>query len=167
MSTSVIEATRRRFEADADAATATPQVTATVANGRARMSAGAFNWDSDLPASLGGGDLAPSPTAYLLGALAGCAVAFMHDTLAPQLGVRLDGIRAVARCRTDARGLLGMAGALPDLQSIELEVVVDSPEPDDRLAELYRTWVERCPIYLAISGSNPVATHFVRNTTNC
>ena len=46
---------------------------ATLANGRARLSAGPFNWDADLPAALGGENLAPSPTAYLLGALAGCA----------------------------------------------------------------------------------------------
>ncbi len=162
MPTSVIERTRQRFEADAAAAVSAPAVTATLANGRARLTAGAFNWDSDLPPALGGGGLSPSPTAYLLGALAGCAVAFMHDTLAPQLGIRLDGVSAVARCRTDARGLLAMPGALPDLESIEVQVTVESPEPDERLAELYRAWLERCPIYLAISGPNPVATQFLR-----
>lgn len=167
MSTSVIEATRRRFAADVDVAVATPSVAATLANGRARMTAGAFNWDADLPAGLGGGDLAPSPTAYLLGALAGCAVAFMHDTLAPQLGIRLDSVSATARCRTDARGLLGMADAPADLQAIELDVSVSSPESEERLGELYRVWVERCPIYLAISGPNPVTTRFARGSTHC
>ena len=67
-------------------------MTATLANGQARLSAGAFNWDADLPAVLGGENLAPSPTAYLLGALAGCAVAFLRDTLAPQFGVEIDDV---------------------------------------------------------------------------
>ena len=66
-----------------------PEVTATLVNGRARLTAGPFNWDADLPAALGGEDLAPSPTAYLLGALAGCAVAFLRDTLAPQFDVEI------------------------------------------------------------------------------
>ena len=95
-----------------------PTVTATLANGRARLSAGAFNWDADLPAALGGENLAPSPTAYLLGALAGCAVAFLHDTLAPQFDVAIDDVTAVAGCSTDARGLLGIDGAAPDLAEL-------------------------------------------------
>lgn len=167
MATSVIENTRRKFEADATAAVSSPQAIATLANGRARITAGSFNWDSDLPESLGGGGLAPSPTAYLLGALAGCAVAFMHDTLGPELGIQLDAVSATARCRTDARGLFGMPGAPADLQAIELNVTVSSPEPDERLGELYRTWLARCPIYLAITGPNPVSTHFERGTPHC
>src|SRR5689334_20112147 len=98
MIASTIDATRTKFAADASAARSTPAVTATLANGRARLSAGPFNWDADLPASLGGENLAPSPTAYLLGALAGCAVTFLHDTLAPEFDVDVDDITAVARC---------------------------------------------------------------------
>ena len=47
-------------------------------------------------------------TALLLSALAGCAVVFVKDTLAPQLGVTVDAIEATAQCETDARGFLGM-----------------------------------------------------------
>ncbi|HEX6128839.1 MAG TPA: OsmC family peroxiredoxin, partial [Candidatus Limnocylindria bacterium] len=107
MTGAVITQTERRYAADASAARQTPEVRATLANGRARLSAGPFNWEADLSAPLGGGNLAPSPTAYLLGALAGCAVAFLHDTVAPQLGMTIDDVTAIARCRTDARGLLG------------------------------------------------------------
>ena len=104
-----------------------PTVTATLANGRARLSAGPFNWDADLPLALGGENLAPSPTAYLLGALAGCGVAFLHDTLAPQFDVTIQDITAVARCSADARGLLGLDGAAPDLTDLELDIRVDVP----------------------------------------
>src|SRR5258705_1521517 len=107
MTATTIAETEARFRADPSAAKSSPAVTATLANGRARLSSGPFNWDSDLPAALGGENQAPSPTAYLLGALAGCAVAFLHDTLAPQFGVRIDGVKAVAKAASDARGLLG------------------------------------------------------------
>lgn len=145
-----IEASIEKFTADPDAGRSAPAVTATLANGRARLSAGPFNWDADLPPAVGGGNLAPSPTAYLLGALAGCAAVFIRDTLAPQLGLQIDDLTATARCTADARGLLGMAGATPELGDLALDIVVVSPEPEERLAALYAAWTERCPVYLAL-----------------
>ncbi|HVM14705.1 MAG TPA: OsmC family protein, partial [Egibacteraceae bacterium] len=75
-------------------------------------------WRADLPPPLGGTNEAPSPTALLLGALAGCAVVFIRDTLAPQLGVRVTDVAATVKCETDARGLLGLEGAEPDLRNL-------------------------------------------------
>ena len=97
MNASVLAETEARFKADPAKARSTPAVTASLVNGRARLSAGPFNWDADLPLTLGGENLAPSPTAYLLGALAGCAVAFLHDTLAPQFDVEIADVTAVAK----------------------------------------------------------------------
>ena len=156
MDASVIRDTEERFRSDPDAARAAPAVTATLANGRARLTAGNFNWEADLPAALGGTNLAPTPTAYLLGALAGCGVVFVRDTLAPQLGIEIEDVSAVARCSTDARGLLGMDGAMPDLSDIEIEIRISSPSTQDRINELQRVWEERCPIYLAITRPNAV-----------
>lgn len=161
MDRSVIQQTEARWRAEPEAARGAPSVTATLANGRARLTSGAFNWEADLPPAIGGGNLAPSPTAYLLGALAGCAVAFIYDTLAPQLGLRLDDVSAVARCSTDSRGLLGMDGVPADLGGIELDIEIASPEPEERIQELYRVWRERCPIYLAIGKPNPITTRLV------
>jgi uncharacterized OsmC-like protein len=162
MTTAVITETQQRFEANPSAALQTPEVRASLLNGRARLSAGPFNWEADLPAALGGGNLAPSPTAYLLGALAGCAVAFLHDTLAPQLGVELQDVQAVARCRTDARGLLGMDGAEPDLAGIELSITIVSPATDAEIGRLQDAWLKRCPIFLAIAKPNAIAANFER-----
>jgi uncharacterized OsmC-like protein len=150
MSVQAIEASTQKFTAEPDAGRSAPAVTASLINGRARLSAGPFNWDADLAPAVGGGNMAPSPTAYLLGALAGCAVAFVHDTLAPQLGVKLDDVSATARCTTDARGLLGMSGAVPDLGDVAIDIRVVSAEPAERLAYLFEVWKERCPIYLAL-----------------
>jgi uncharacterized OsmC-like protein len=151
-----IAETEERFRSDAAAAQSSPSVTATLANGRARLSAGPFNWESDLAVALGGENQAPSPTAYLLGALAGCAVAFLHDTLAPQFGVRIDDVTAVASCATDARGLLGFEGVSPALANLAISIDVRSSDPEDRVDALLAAWRERCPIYLALLQPNDV-----------
>jgi uncharacterized OsmC-like protein len=157
MDATLIAETEARFKADPSTAKSTPTVTATLVNGRARLSAGPFNWDADLPAALGGENLAPSPTAYLLGALAGCAVALLHDTLAPQFDVQIDDVTAVAKCSTDQRGLLGIDGVAPDLGDLTLEIRVSSPSPDDRIEAMFAAWRERCPIYLALLKPRSIA----------
>jgi uncharacterized OsmC-like protein len=145
------------FREDPAKARSAPTVTATLANGRARLSAGSFNWDADLPPILGGENLAPSPTAYLLGALAGCAVAFLRDTLAPQFGVEIDDVTAAASSVSDLRGLIGVDGAAPDLTDLKLDVTVRSGSPQDRIDAMFAAWRERCPIYLALLKPNSIA----------
>lgn len=97
----------------------------------------------------------------MLGALGGCAVVFVQDTLAPQLGIRVDAVEATVRCEADARGLLGMDGAQPDLRNVTVEVSVSSPDGEAAVAEIARVWQERCPIYLALLKPTDVAVRFV------
>jgi uncharacterized OsmC-like protein len=157
MNATILAETETRFRADPSTAKSTPTVTATLVNGRARLSAGPFNWDADLPAALGGENLAPSPTAYLLGALAGCGVVFLHDTLAPAFDVQIDDVTAIARASSDARGLLGLDGVAPDLGDLALEIKISSPSPKDRVDAMLAAWRERCPIYLALLKPNSIA----------
>ncbi len=156
MPASVITETATRFRADPSAGRTAPSVTAVLEGGRARLSAGTFTWESDLPASIGGTNTAPSPTAYLLGALAGCGVAFLADTLAPEFGVRIEGITAVARCKSDMAGLVGIEGTTSDLTDIELEIQVQTPDPEGRTGPMFEAWRLRCPIFLALRNANPV-----------
>jgi uncharacterized OsmC-like protein len=156
MNATMLAETEARFRADPSKARSTPTVTASLVNGRARLSAGPFNWDADLPLTLGGQNLAPSPTAYLLGALAGCAVAFLNDTLAPQFDVTIAEITAVARCASDQRGLLGLDGVAPDLSDLAMEIRISSSSPEDRIEAMLAAWRERCPIYLALMKAQPV-----------
>ena len=162
MTTATITETEAKFRNDPSTARSAPTVTGTLINGRARLSAGPFNWDADLPASLGGENLAPSPTAYLLGALAGCAVTFIRDTLAPQLEVEIDNVTAVARSTSDLRGLLGIDGVDPQLDGIQLDVEVASRSSDERLEALFAAWRERCPIYLALLNPNRIGLTMTR-----
>lgn len=156
MSSTLIDETVAKFHADPSAAQSAPAVTATLANGRARLSGGPFNWEADLPPVVGGGNVAPSPTAYLLGALAGCAVAFINETLAAQLGVELTSVSAVASCRSDLRGLLGMEGADPSLTNLAIEITIDSPESPERVEQVRQAWLQRCPVYLALLNAATV-----------
>ncbi|MGH6832036.1 MAG: OsmC family protein [Methyloceanibacter sp.] len=153
-----IEETVRLWQAQPDKAKGNPTVIARAEGSEAVMEHGSFSWRTDMPASLGGTNEAPSPTALLLSALAGCAVVFIRDTLAPQLGVTLDAVEATAQCATDARGLLGISGVAPDLSKVALTIVLRSSEPEDAVRRVYQVWQERCPVYLALTKALPVAT---------
>jgi uncharacterized OsmC-like protein len=162
MQPEIIHATEELYRANPDGARATPAVRGRLIEGKAELSAGTYIWHSDLPPALGGTGSAPTPTQYLLGALAGCAVAFIHDTLAPQLSITVDDLSVVARCRADARGLLGMDGAIPDLQDIEIEISIATSASAERLAALEKVWRERCPIYLAVVKPNQASVRLTR-----
>ena len=154
--TTRINETVEKLTADPAAGITSPSVTATLTNGHARLSSGPFNWETDLGPAIGGENLAPSPTAYLLGALAGCGVVFMRDTLAPQFGVTLQEIQATASCRSDVGGLVGIEGRDPALQGIRLSLTVSSPDPRERVEAMVAAWRQRCPIYLALLNPNQV-----------
>ena len=157
MQPETIRQTVSLFEEQPEKAKSTPTVKAHADGNQAAMEAGPFSWRSDLPEPIGGTNQAPSPTVLLLSALAGCGVVFIRDTLAPQLGVRVDAVEATAQCEADARGLLGMAGAEPDLKNIRLDMKVQSPDDERDVQKLYEAWRERCPIYLALTKAMDVS----------
>ena len=160
MKAETIEATIEKWTEEPGGARGTPTVTARAEGSEAVIQAGPFTWRADLPPALGGTNQAPSPTALLLSALAGCAVVFVRDTLAPQLGVEVTSVEATVKCETDARGLLGMDGAEPDLRNMSLDVTVESPEGDAAVRQIADVWRERCPIYLALAKPVDVAIGF-------
>lgn len=152
----VIEQSLQLWSQEPDKAKVSPVVRARTEGAQAIIEAGPFTWQCDLPPVLGGENKAPSPTAALLGALAGCAVVFVRDVLAPQQGVRVDAVEAEARCRADFRGLLAIPGANPDLQDLELSIHIHSPDSDEKVQAIYQAWLERCPIYLALTKPTAV-----------
>ena len=158
MKSEIIAETQRLWQAEPDKAMGRPAIKARSDGAQAVLEAGSFSWRADLPPTLGGTNQAPSPTALLLSALAGCAVVFIRDTLAPQLGVPVESVEATARCESDARGLLGMTGATPDLRNIDLAIQVTSAAGEAAARRLYDAWQERCPIYLALVKPTPVKT---------
>jgi len=160
MRSEIITGTIAAWEKEPDKARTAPTVIARVEDSQAVIEAGPFSWRADLPAPLGGSNQAPSPTALLLSALAGCAVVFVRDILGPQLGVRIDHVEATARCDADARGLLGIDGALPDLSNVAVDVTIQSADGPDGVAKVAEVWKQRCPIYLALKNPIDVAVTF-------
>jgi uncharacterized OsmC-like protein len=164
MTTETYQQGVQKLAMDPDSGRVTPIAAARLVNGRARISAGPFNWDADLPPVVGGANQAPSPTAYLLGALASCAVAFIHDMLALEFGVVIDDLSAEARCATDLAGLVGLDGADPRLRGLSLDISVQSSSSDDSVAAMRQAWLDRCPVYLALLEPNAVSVTFSRAT---
>lgn len=160
MNSETIEATIEVWTNEPAKALGAPVVTARAEESQAVIEAGPFTWRADLPPALGGANQAPSPTALLLSALAGCAVVFVRDTLAPQLGIRVDAVEATVRCETDARGLLGLGDADSALRGMSLEVSVQSPDGEDAVARIAEVWQQRCPVYLALIDPTDVAVSF-------
>jgi uncharacterized OsmC-like protein len=158
--TATIQSTIEAWTNEPEKALGSPTVTARADESQAVIEAGPFTWRADLPPALGGGNQAPTPTALLLSALAGCAVVFVRDTLGPQLGVQVDAVEATVRCDTDARGLLGLGGAEADLRGVTLDVTVTSPDGAEGVARIAEVWQERCPIYLALIKPTDVAVAF-------
>ncbi len=158
MNPETIQASIRLWQEDPSKAKIRPTVKGHSEGAQVVLEAGAFSWRSDLPQPLGGANTAPSPTALLLSALAGCAVAFIRDTLAPQLGVRLESVEAVVQCEADLRGALGMEGAAPDLQNLQVTIQIQASDSDENVRKLYQLWQERCPIYLALIKPLQVST---------
>jgi uncharacterized OsmC-like protein len=147
----IITKTQEQWTAAPEKAKARPSVTARSEQQQAVIESGSFRWSTDLPPSLGGTNRSASPTAMLLGALAGCAVVFIKDTLAPQLGVQIDAIRATVSCASDARGLLGMEGALPDLSDLSVDLQIESPAGEAAVRRVLDVWRRRCPVYLGLT----------------
>lgn len=158
MDRQIIDGTIQLWQQEPGKAMGNPVVKARTEGAQAILEAGPFSWRVDLPPSLGGRNEAPSPTALLLGALAGCAAVFIRDTLAPQLGVQVSEVQATAQCKSDARGLLGMEGAVPDLQDLELNIEIQSNDSQVKLEALFSAWQERCPIYLALLKPQQIRT---------
>jgi uncharacterized OsmC-like protein len=157
MMTETIRQTEQLWQEQPEKAKGRPAVKGRAEGSQAVLEAGTFSWRADLPQPLGGSNAAPSPTALLLSALAGCAVVFVRDTLGPQLGIEVTAVEATASCATDARGLLGMEGAAPELGDVQLQVQVDTPQGEDGVRRIFEVWEQRCPIYLALVRPTPVS----------
>lgn len=149
MTTETIDETIATWTREPDKARGAPTVTARSEGSQAVIQAGPFTWRADLPPALGGANQAPSPTALLLGALAGCAVVFVRDTLAPQLKSRSPPWRRPWDARPTPGGCWAWTAPSPTWP-VTMEVSVTSPDGEAAVAEVARVWLERCPIYLAL-----------------
>jgi uncharacterized OsmC-like protein len=112
---------------------------------------------TDMPASVGGGNSAPSPGWFLRAAAASCT-ATLVAMRAAQLGVELAGVEVTVDSESDDRGILGMdAGTPAGPLSTRVRARVNGPStPAARIEEIVRWAVEHCPVTDALRRAIPL-----------
>lgn len=100
----------------------------------------------DEPERLGGTNAGPNPLEYLLGALSSCTT-IMIAYVAQDLNFEYEGVTFVTEGTLDPRGFQGMEGVRTYFESVHVQIVLDTPESDDRIAALQKGVQARCPIH--------------------
>lgn len=100
---------------------------------------------TDEPATSGGTNTAPTPFEHLLASLVGCEGAILHG-VAKAMSFAYDGVDLKAGGTFDLRGPRGVAGIRPYFEQIELDIVIHTDEPDERVRTLARNTETRCPV---------------------
>jgi uncharacterized OsmC-like protein len=114
-----------------------------------------FELWSDEAQDRAGGDRAPSPLRYLLASIAFCTqgwtakVAALHE-------VRLDALAVDVRTTLDLRGehRVGTAAAHPPWFVVDARV--GSPAPSERVVDVVREALQRCPVSALVALAVPV-----------
>ena len=115
-----------------------------------------FSIQVDEPAGLGGQDTAPNPVEYILAALGSCQE-ITYRLYADALGIPLNGVSVRLSGTIDLRGLFDVEGDVrPGYQSIEAEVIVDSPASESELARLKQIVDHHCPVLDILQNPTPV-----------
>jgi uncharacterized OsmC-like protein len=104
-----------------------------------------LGFDIGEPPVLRGQSRGWSPVHYQLAALATCTSVTVK-VVAAGLGFAVEGLRTAGRSLIDLRGFAdGDRTRSPALEQITLELTLDTPEPDARIAELAEETHRACP----------------------
>lgn len=101
---------------------------------------------TDEPIAHGGTGEGPSPLQTVVGALVGCESVTFHRT-AKEMDFSYDGIEFDASYTIDIRGRMGVRGVTQHFQSIKVDAVVTTDEPEDRLRAVVEETEARCPVF--------------------
>ncbi len=112
---------------------------------------------ADEPASIGGGDAAPTPVDIALGALASC-LAVGYRIWSEKLGIPIDDVEVRVRSEYDPRRLFGVDSVRPaGPDGIHVEVLVTGPTPE-RHEELRRAVEAASPVLDLFTAGRPIST---------
>lgn len=111
----------------------------------------------DEPASVGGGDTAPTPGVYGLSALTAC-LAISIKMLAVQSGTKIDAIEIEVDGDFDERAFFGIGEAAPGLQNIRMRIDVTTFAPDDEIRALVAEARAKSTWFNTFANANPIAT---------
>ncbi|MDM0116550.1 OsmC family protein [Variovorax sp. J22R133] len=121
-------------------------------------------FETDLPAELGGTGDRVTPGWLFRAGLASCAATSIAMAAATE-GIELTGLEVRADSRSDTRGMLGMAEAdghpvSCGPQEVRLRVRIAAPGvPSHRLRKLVEEACRRSPVPNAVTGSVPLLLH--------
>jgi uncharacterized OsmC-like protein len=115
---------------------------------------------TDMPRSVGGANVAPSPGWFLRAAEASC-VATLIGMRAAQLDVELEDVEVTVDSESDDFGILGIedgipAGPLSTRIAVRIRAVDSSANPPSQLREIVDWAVQHCPVVDAVSRAVPV-----------
>ncbi|MCS7221893.1 MAG: OsmC family protein [Anaerolineae bacterium] len=128
-----------------------PQFTARLA-----FEGGQLTLEADQPTAQGGGGSRPGPMLYCLYGLASCYTA-TFATVAAMMGVELKGLRVIAESDVNFAPVFGLAEA-PIIEGVRLTLHVESDAPRERLEEIERLAIQRCPGVYCIAHAIPFET---------
>ena len=101
---------------------------------------------TDEPVPHGGTGKGPSPLQAVLGALCGCeSITFCRA--AKDLGFQYRGIGFEAMYTIDIRGRSGDRSVRPHFQTVRVQAIVDTDEPEERLQQVAEETEARCPVF--------------------
>jgi uncharacterized OsmC-like protein len=107
---------------------------------------------TDEPVAHGGTGEGPSPLQTVLGALCGCESVTFSRT-AKEMGFRYQGIAFEASYTIDIRGRMGERAVRPHFQTVRVQAIVDTAEPEERLRAVVEETEVRCPVFNLIKDA--------------
>ena len=114
---------------------------------------------ADLPPSMGGQDLGPSPSALLRAALSSC-IAMGVKMWAARRDVAIDRVEVTVETDVDARGQFGVADEVtPGFEDVRIRIHIDSAADAALLNEIVETSFRYSPLMDAFRRAQAVATH--------
>lgn len=108
---------------------------------------------TDEPVAHGGTGDGPSPLQAVLGALCGCESVTFGRT-AREMGFSYRGIEFEAMFTIDIRGRLGDRSVRPHFQTVRVQAMVDTDEPEERLSAVVEETEARCPVFNLFKDAN-------------
>lgn len=100
---------------------------------------------TDEPATSGGTETGPTPLEMLLASLIGCE-SVMINNVAEAMNFDYEGVDLEAAGTVDLRGPKGVPGIRPYFESVDLDIVIYTSEPEERVNQLAKNAEVRCPV---------------------
>ena len=115
-----------------------------------------FRFDADHPAVLVGEDRGPTPTEFLLHALAGCITAGIANIAAAR-GVTLTSVESQVEGDIDLQGILGLSDKVRNgYERIRISFTIAGDAPADKLREIVEQSRARSAVFDVLTNGVPV-----------